>query len=163
MTASRRGGLGEKRGQDASAGGISAKTRTGYLGGRLGRGAWRGYLGGRLGRETQTRIRRRGGLGEKRGRGYVGVGAWERSAERIRRRAGYRLKMRRGYVGGGILSKERGEGWKKRTSRAQKRSGRNDSKEDIRLCRNAKNGEPASRRWVRGGRTSDFPSKTDLA
>ena len=36
-------------------------------------------------------------------------------------------------------------------------------KKDIRLCRSAKNGEPASRRWVQGGRASDFPSKTDLA
>ena len=39
----------------------------------------------------------------------------------------------------------------------QESSGRELQKGDIRLCRNAKNGEPASRRWVRGGRTSDFP------
>ena len=37
-------------------------------------------------------------------------------------------------------------------------------KKDIRLCRNAKNGEPASRRWVRGAETSDFPRfPADLA
>ena len=70
-----------------SAGRISAKTRTGYLGGGLGR-----------------EVRRE----------YLGVGAWERNADedtsawglgrearRMPRRAGYRLKMRRAYVGGG--------------------------------------------------------------
>ena len=35
-------------------------------------------------------------------------------------------------------------------------------KYDIRLCRTAKNGEPASRRWVRGAAASDFPQMQTL-
>ena len=46
---------------------------------------------------------------------------------------------------------------------AQGIRGRNMQKKDIRLCRSAKNGEPASRRWVRRAGVSAFPSATDLA
>ena len=70
-------------------------------------------------------------------------GAQETEAER--REQGASEKSRSEY---GKVSKKLPE---------QESSGRELQKGDIRLCRNAKNGEPASRRWVRGGRTSDFP------